>query len=221
MIPKIERYQTLGGMLAIRSPNHPDLGKLALRIGGQWHEETKCWHYHPGKVALVDGIYRHVYGVSINGQIDPDDTLVDALVTVGKKHWRVKNQSVYLFGRELILAHGPGHEYSVTLNGLRFLVGSYDVEPLPAGGWQVIVRCGSTLLVPDVPLSLVRQLAYDTGNDCLFRTAGHIPHDQPTDDEVTLNALSAERDAIAARLQEINHILAAVHDNEPEHTALS
>lgn len=165
------------------------------RIGGRWMPDQKRWAVDVRNVEHVRAAMLDCYGRT---DVSADD-MVTVRVTVGDKGIGVRRGSVEMFGRVVARAWSRD-EGARTGDGVVFLEGGPD-----SGGsmkyWETIVYAGSVFLVRDVPRQHV--LAHQAA----WIELGHkIEIEEGAADSRA--QLMAERERLAARLAEIDRLLA-------------
>lgn len=186
------------GKIAIDSPYNKEFVARVKALGARWDASGRCWVTDERNLDDVRQVLRDIYG--------QDDRPVVDLVTVEvvvPDGWSESRGPVTIFGRTIATAFGRDTGARVG-DGVAVLEGSVS-----SGGsrnnWTTRIDRGSRIRIYDVPRSAVeQQVGWDDGIGTYAIVEGTDP----------LASLRAEREALLARLAEIDAQLAAVNQSQ-------
>jgi hypothetical protein len=203
------KIETAGPRLLVSSPYMPAFVAGAKQLRGKWDPEYKVWSFDARDEAEVRDLCRRVYGtdgasvpecvdveIVVADSPDPDDPAIT-----------FESQTFSACGR--VIASRPYRDSDVRLGeGVRVIEGAFA----RSGGsgkypsiWSRSInsRQRVKLLVRDVPQPLADELAAKHPGAVTVRESG------PTVAQ-RIAALTDERNALVARLEQINEALAAL-----------
>ena len=179
------------GNISIVTPYNREFVNRIKQLGGRWNASDKAWEIDERSIEAVRKVMREVYG-----QDDRPQELVDVRVTVGKSRLYADRGPVTLFGK--IVASAFGRDSGARVGeGVAILSGGVE-----SGGsrnnWKTVVLPESVIMIYDVPkLAVKERIDWDDQIGTFEVVEKEDPH----------AALRAEREALLARLAEINREL--------------
>lgn len=180
------------GQLIIDTPYNPDFVKRVKVIGARWDGSKKVWTTDERNIDVVRAAMREVYGMD-----DRPAKLVSVRVTLAED-LEAFRAPVMLFGRAVASAFGRDSGAKVG-DGVAFEAGA----PKSGGSvknWYTYIPAGAVILIHDVPETAIQeQLDWDDANGT-FEVVTNATIDRV--------ALAKEKEAILARLAEIDALLA-------------
>ena len=183
--------ETKNGKLTAYSPYNPDLPGPAKKLGGKWSPADKAWTFDPRDEARVRELYRSIYGT--DGTVATGD-LVTVKATV-KEDWLEHTGGLFLYGRQVARATGRD-------SGARLADGVIVVQGKGFGScgsmknWKTIGSAGTVFELRDVPRAAVQN------NGCPSEVEAVV-----VERGIDRAALKAEKDALMARIAEIDSLL--------------
>ena len=209
-MPKISISITeLDGNIFIASPYNPDFVSRIKVAGAKWDASGKTWVMDTRAIETAREILRDVYG-----EDDRGGERVTVRVTVGEDALEKLQCPVVILGRTVASAQGRD-------SGARIGEGVSFIRDAPSSGgsvknWRTIVPAGSVFDLYDVPLAAA-QAALDAqkeeplrhkyssyGDGVIYSIEAIAPAAPATLDR---DALTAERERLAARIAEIDKLL--------------
>jgi hypothetical protein len=179
------------GNISIVTPYNKEFVDRIKKLGGRWNAGDKAWEIDERSIEAVRKVMREVYG-----QDDRPQELVDVRVTIGKFPLYEDCGPVTLFGK--IIASAFGRDSGARVGeGVAILSGGIE-----SGGsrknWKTVVLPGSEIMIYDVPkLAVEERIDWDDQIGTFEVIEKEDPH----------AALRAEKEALLARLAEINRLL--------------
>jgi hypothetical protein len=179
------------GNISIVTPYNKEFVDRIKKLGGRWNASDKAWEIDGRSIEAVRKVMRGVYG-----QDDRPQELVDVRVTIGKSRLYADRGPVTIFGRIIASAFGRDSGAKVG-EGVAILSGGIE-----SGGsrnnWKTVVLPGSEIMIYDVPkLAVKERIDWDDQIGTFEVVEKEDPH----------AALRAEKEALLARLAEINRML--------------
>ena len=179
--------------LLVYTPYNPIfVKKIKQIIGAKWDPDKKAWSAPESALENIRSIMMSVYGES---DVFPAEK-VDVKLTYHEEYCE-ERQAVFFAGKTIAMAFGRDSGAKISPE-VCFLAGGAT-----SGGstkhWETVIKKGSVVQIPAVPLVLVQQEMENLSSDSM--TVEIIKKDSQ------IEALNAEKEALEKRLAEINAIL--------------
>lgn len=171
------------GRIALQSPYHPDIPSRAKNIGGRWNSTRKQWTFDARDESAVRDLAREIYGT--------DGSQAADLVTirVGVDRDADSSDTWFAYGRQI--AHRRGRDEQVRLGeGVVIVEGGFPRSGGSVKYPQLRAESGTVLEIRDVPRTLV------------------VDGEEIVGETLDIEGLRAERERLAARIAEIDALLA-------------
>ncbi|MFF2751142.1 hypothetical protein ACFVVA_37100 [Kitasatospora sp. NPDC058048] len=175
------------GRVALESPYHPELPSAAREIGGRWDAAARHWYFDARDEALVRDLALEIFGTDGSPAAEGDT------VTIRLDISNTRQQDLRYGGR--LIASRPEKKGPVRLGvGVILISGGFPAYGGTEKYPELEARKNTVVEVRDLP-----RKAVDLDD----------PDVTVVDEHVGVEALRAERERLAARLAEIDAVLAS------------
>lgn len=183
--------------IKVESAYNPSLPNPAKKLGGKWNPAEKVWVFDLRDENRVAELYRNIYGeFPADGVTAPAETVtIRVTVDDGSWGWEETRGGLFLFGRQV--AYASGRDSGARLGGGVVVISG---KGFGSGGsvknWRTICEPNTVFEIRDIPKaalnndSLPSKLTYEVVGEATNR-----------------DALVAEKEALLARLVEIDKLL--------------
>lgn len=182
----------------IYTPYNADFVARVKLLGGKWQAEQKAWSVPSRAVAEVRGAMMAVYG---RDDREPPET-VDVILRFTKRYDSEYRSPITLLGRTVASSFGRDSGAKIG-TGVLFLEGAPDSYG-SVKNWYTAIPAGSVVKLLDVPKPLA--LSANLPSVIQMEIVGKSNQD-------AVSALKKEREALLARIAEIDRILSQGKDD--------